>query len=52
MYRVNFGNGQVQEGFKTVKDARTFIASLDAYRGLAFVQRKEGGEWFHVRDAR
>lgn len=48
MYRVNYGNGQVSENFSSKLAALRHIDQMDMYREMAFVQRREGGEWFGI----
>lgn len=48
MYRVNYGNGQVSQTFKSLNAARQELARLSC--GFAYVQRYVGdGEWARVR---
>jgi hypothetical protein len=46
-YRVNYGNGQVQN-LPSKKECLRHIAEMDQYREYAFVQFYTDGEWFSI----
>jgi hypothetical protein len=54
-YRVNYGNGQVNQ-HKSLADCRREIAEMDLYKEFAFVQQYSAGsadspgEWVRVRE--
>lgn len=51
MYRVNYGNGQVNQ-HKSLAACRREIAEMDLYKEFAYVQRYMGdGEWVRVKEA-
>jgi hypothetical protein len=55
MYRVNYGNGQVNNQ-KTLAACRREISDMDLYKEFAYVQRYAAGsadspgEWVRVKE--
>lgn len=47
MFRVNYGNGQVEGPFKSKKAAADFLKSF--CDGFAFLEFCDCGEWFACR---
>lgn len=48
LYRINYGNGQVSDTFRSLKAARRELDTITEYREFAFIQFRENGEWFRL----
>lgn len=51
MFRVNFGNGQISQRFRTKREATAYIESCksvsdDPYAHRYFVQRRDAEGWW------
>lgn len=56
MFRINFGNGQIQGNFKSKRQAIETLTRMrdqansatSGFLGFAFIQRYDTGDWFKV----
>lgn len=51
MFRINYGNGQVSESFKSKRAALQALDAIEQYRAFAFLQKRDldSREWMTAR---